>query len=140
MHTTRLAKILDSHSFINEDDLVYDIQHYKTLAGKNVYMEWRKRLRDHKAALSMDRRLNRVQLGNFGDHKPVGGGISELRIDIGPGYRIYYAVHEQQIVLLLCGGDKSTQSNDISNAIENWNDWKERTARGGKPDDRSNQD
>jgi putative addiction module killer protein len=66
-------------------------------------------------------------MGNFGDCKPVGGGVSELRIDYGPGYRVYYATIGKQIVLLLCGGDKSTQSRDIPAAVDHLNEYKLRT-------------
>lgn len=71
-------------------------------------------------------RVDRVKAGNFGDHKPVGGGVWELRIDYGPGYRVYYALAGRQVVLLLCGGDKRKQSSDIRTAIAMWNDYTER--------------
>ena len=72
----------------------------------------------------VDIRLNRVRLGNFGDAKPVGSGVFELRIDLGPGLRIYYAEHSRRVVLLLGGGDKRTQQRDINNAITWWKQWK----------------
>ena len=65
-------------------------------------------------------RLNRVRLGNFGDSKPVGGGVEELRIDFGPGYRVYYGREDSVGVILLCGGDKRTQARDILTAREYW--------------------
>jgi len=73
--------------------------------------------------------LDRLISGNLGDCKPVGGGVSELRIDIGPGYRIYYSIIGSACVLLLCGGDKRRQSADIARAIEYLNDYR---ARRGK--------
>ncbi len=65
-------------------------------------------------------RLTRVRAGNFGDHKPLGGGVWELRLDIGPGLRIYYGEWRQQIVILLGGGDKRTQARDINRATQLW--------------------
>lgn len=64
--------------------------------------------------------------GNFGDCKPVGEGISELRVDIGTGYRVYYGQHGRVLVILLCGGDKSSQQTDIKRAKEYWANWKRR--------------
>ena len=68
-------------------------------------------------------------MGNFGNHKSCRDGVWELRIDVGPGYRVYYAVAGSQVVLLLCGGDKRTQSADISRACEYWQDWQMRGER-----------
>jgi putative addiction module killer protein len=89
-------------------------------------MEWRLQLRDGKAKIVIDRRINRMELGNFGDHKFCRDGIWELRVDIGPGYRVYYAVAGTQVVLLLCGGNKRTQDSDIERANEYWLDWQGR--------------
>ena len=71
-------------------------------------------------------RLNRIRLGNFDDCKAVGSGVYELRIDVGPGYRLYLAKVGYAAVLLLCGGDKSTQTSDIIRAKEYWEDYQER--------------
>lgn len=79
---------------------------------------WLKKLRDRKAAFAVFSRLDRAKLGNFGDAKPVGDGICEMRIFVGPGYRLYYVIREGWIILLLCGGDKSTQERDIAKAKE----------------------
>ena len=103
-----------------------DIRHYLTPDGKDVYMEWQRTLRDFKARIAIDRRINRIELGNFGDHKFFREGVWELRIDVGPGYRVYYATAAAQIVLLLCGGDKRTQSSDIDKACGYWKDWQRR--------------
>lgn len=67
--------------------------------------------------------LTRMELGNFGDHKTLRDGVSELRIDTGPGYRIYYAITDRTIVLLLCGGNKRSQDADIKRACALWQDW-----------------
>jgi putative addiction module killer protein len=81
-------------------------------------------LRDPQAQARIDARIRRLSLGNFGDAKPVGGGISELRIDYGPGYRVYFAQRDLDVIVLLCGGDKRTQHTDIERAIEIANQWK----------------
>lgn len=83
-------------------------------------------MRDTKARVAIDRRINRIELGNFGDHKFCRDGVWELRIDFGPGYRVYYAIAGSQIVLLLLGGDKRTQAADINRACEYWQDWQGR--------------
>ena len=80
------------------------------------YANWFARLRDERAKARINMRIRRLSLGNAGDVKPVGGGISELRIDYGPGYRVYFIRLGQVVVILLCGGDKSTQQQDITAA------------------------
>ena len=106
---------------------MYEIRHYLTHNNKDVFMEWRKRLRDTQAKIAIDRRVNRIELGNFGDHRICREGVWELRIDVGPGYRVYYAFSGAQVVLLLCGGDKRTQDADIDRACEYWADWQKRS-------------
>lgn len=69
-------------------------------------------------------RLKRLANGNPGDVRPVGSGVSELRIDVGPGYRVYFAARGDELILLLAGGDKSTQARDIEAALKLWKDWK----------------
>ncbi len=105
---------------------MYEIRHYVTREGRDIYARWHDRLRDGRARLAVDRRLGRLETGNFGDHKFCMDGVWELRIDVGPGYRVYYGIDSDQIVLLLSGGDKSSQTADIQNAAEYWRDWKER--------------
>jgi putative addiction module killer protein/probable addiction module antidote protein len=105
---------------------VYEIRHYLTEGDRDVFLDWRSRIRDTKVAIAVDRRVNRIELGNFGDHKFLRDGVWELRIDVGPGYRIYYAIAGSQIILLLSGGDKRTQSADIDRACEYWQDWQRR--------------
>ena len=82
--------------------------------------KWLASLRDRKAKIKIVRRIERAEQGNFGDHKPVEGPIWEMRIDYGPGYRLYYARQGETIYLLLCGGDKSSQQADIRLALEIW--------------------
>ena len=117
---------LDSYSFINDNSFVYEIRHYLTRSEKDFFMEWRRQLRDTKAKIAVDRRINRIELGNFGDHKFCRDGVWELRIDVGPGYRVYYAIAGTQVVLLLTGGEKRTQDADIVRACEYWLDWQGR--------------
>ena len=104
-----------------------EIRHYITSDEKNIFLDWRRKLRDVQAWIAIDRRVNRIELGNFGDHKYCRDGVWELRIDFGPGYRVYYAMNGTKLVLLMCGGDKRTQSADIDRACSYWQDWLRRT-------------
>jgi putative addiction module killer protein len=81
-----------------------------------VFASWLESLKDERARAKVLVRIRRLSLGNFGDVKPVGEGVSELRIDFGPGYRLYYVRRGKALVVLLCGGDKSTQVKDIEAA------------------------
>jgi len=84
----------------------------------DVFKTWFMELRDDRAKTRIDVRIKRLTLGNSGDVKPVGEGISEMRIDYGPGYRVYFKDTGKEIIILLCGGDKRTQSRDIEQAKE----------------------
>ena len=88
--------------------------------------EWLAGLRDMRARAQIEVRLRRVSAGNFGDCKPVGEGVSELRVDIGAGYRVYYGRHGLALIILLCGGDKRSQQFDIARSQAYWVNWKER--------------
>jgi putative addiction module killer protein len=83
-----------------------------------TYAAWIAGLRDDRARMRIEVRIRRLQLGNPGDAKPVGEGVSELRIDYGPGYRVYFAKRGRRLVVLLAGGDKRTQDRDIQTALE----------------------
>ncbi|MBY0353236.1 type II toxin-antitoxin system RelE/ParE family toxin [Candidatus Babeliales bacterium] len=99
---------------------------YKTKTGKQPYAEWESQL-DKQTQTIVLNRLARVRLANFGDCKPIRGarGVYELRVDYGPGYRIYYAKKRETIVILLVGGDKKSQGRDIEKAKQYWLDYKE---------------
>lgn len=102
---------------------------YQDSSGHKPYADWLDELADKKAKARIVVRVNRMAAGNFGDCKPLREGVQELRIDHGPGYRVYLSKQGPVFVLLLCGGDKSDQTRDINRAIEYLNDWKQR----GKP-------
>ncbi len=89
-----------------------------------IVTTWIKGLKDRRASLKIDSRITRIEQGNFGDHKSVGEGVSELRITEGAGYRVYYGRHGNEIVVLLCGGDKDSQDADIKEAKRLWSVWK----------------
>jgi len=106
----------------------YRVEHYLTADGaRDLYIDWLGRLRDASAKVAIIRRVARVELGNFGDHKFCREGVWELRIDAGPGYRVYYAISGHRVVLLLCGGEKKTQDADIDRAVTYWQDWQGRS-------------
>jgi putative addiction module killer protein len=106
---------------------VIDVRHYLSRTGKDVFDAWLTKLADARAQAKIATRISRLALGNFGDCKPLRQGLCELRIDWGPGYRVYYAMVGRECVLLLCGGDKRKQSADIARALEYLKDYKERT-------------
>src|SRR2546423_14769146 len=100
-----------------------DVHIFATRTGREPFTEWHKRLKDKRAQVRVDIRIARVRTGNFGDCKSVGQNVYELRIDYGPGYRVYFGKIESTIILLLCGGDKSSQDDDIRKAKEYWRDF-----------------
>lgn len=118
--------LLTENSSINEN-IAYRIEHYLTAGeGKDLYIDWLRRLRDNPTKVAIIRRVVRIEQGNFGDHRFCRDGVWELRIDVGPGYRLYYALSGSHVVLLLSGGNKSTQRSDIDRAVDCWQDWKRR--------------
>ena len=98
---------------------------YETLSGKCPIREWIDEL-EAPITARIEARIKRIALGNYGDVKPVGDGVSELRIMFGSGYRVYFAQRGNEIIVLLCGGDKSSQTGDIENAKTYWKDFKRR--------------
>jgi putative addiction module killer protein len=105
-----------------------EVRHYVSRSGRDVFDDWLTRLRDTRAQAKIAARINRLAAGNFGDCKSLGNGLFELRVDWGPGYRLYYAMVGRLCVLLLCGGDKRKQAADIERALEYLRDYKERLA------------
>jgi putative addiction module killer protein len=103
-----------------------DILKYAAADGTIPLDDWLTGLRDHRARARVLVRLDRLQLGLEGHWRSVGEGVRELKIPEGKGYRVYYARDGPTIVLLLCGGDKSTQNADIENAKAYWRDYNER--------------
>ncbi|MEO7861242.1 MAG: type II toxin-antitoxin system RelE/ParE family toxin [Nitrospirales bacterium] len=101
-----------------------DIQIYTTEGGRAPFSEWLASLSENKARAKIRVRLDRVRLGNLGDCHGVGDGVQELRIDYGPGHRVFFGQVGSTIVLLLCGGDKSTQAKDIEQAKRYWNEYR----------------
>lgn len=89
----------------------------------STYRRWFEMLRDRNAKARIDARIRRISLGNMGDVKRLGGNISELRIDYGPGYRVYFTQRGARVLLLLCGGDKRSQQSDIVRARQISNEW-----------------
>lgn len=105
----------------------FKVDHYQTADGVDVIANWLDGLPDRRATARIAARILRLSLGLFGDCKPLRNGVWELRVDEGPGYRIYYARAGRAVILLLCAGSKRTQRADIERAIAHWNDWQERT-------------
>ena len=104
------------------------VTQYETESGRVPIAEWFDSL-GAKAAAKVTSATTRMELGNFGDHKSVGGGVWERRLDFEKGYRIYYAKDGEDLVLLLCGGTKSRQQADIDKAKQYWKDYKQRKAQ-----------
>jgi len=108
------------------DALPKRIAIYETIEGGCPYVTWFESLRDQRAKQRIGARIRRVESGNFGDSKTVGEGVVELRIDYGPGYRVYFGRDGNKAVILLIGGDKGTQTKDIATAKNYWKDYKAR--------------
>jgi len=94
----------------------YEIEYYRTEKGAAPFREWLVTLGDVTGRAKIRVRLDRARLGNLGDHKNLGEGLYELRIDYGPGYRVYYTLEKNRLILLLVGGDKESQRRDIAKA------------------------
>lgn len=108
----------------------YTIAYYLTETGKKPFKDWLDSLKDITARQKVRIRLDRVRLGNLGKNRSVGEGVYELKIDYGPGYRVYYALEKKMIILLLTGGDKPSQNKDIALAGKYWQDHKRRKKDG----------
>ncbi len=106
-----------------------EVRFYTDRQGNSPLMQWLNDAKEARVRALVSARLERLRGGNFGDCKPLREGVLELRIDYGPGYRVYLSRQGQLLVLLLCASDKSEQSRAINEAVKYLNDWKER----GKP-------
>lgn len=106
-----------------------EIRHYISRGGKDVFDDWLSQLPDIRTQAKVAARINRLAAGNFGDCKALGQSLYELRIDRGPGFRVYYSIIGQARLLLLSGGDKRTQPADIAKAHEYLTDYKARTRK-----------
>lgn len=95
-----------------------------TINQTGDFQDWFANLKDKTAKGAILNRINRARLGNFGDHKDLGDGVSEMRVDVGQGYRVYYAREGRIVYLLICGGDKSTQDRDVKHAKAVWAQYK----------------
>ena len=102
-----------------------ELQIYRDPNGREPFTDWLKSLRDQRTRKRIQNRIARIEYGNLGDHKSVGDGVFELRLQFGPGYRIYFGEVNNTIILLLCGGDKSSQDRDIERAKVYWQEYKE---------------
>ncbi len=103
-----------------------EIRHCLTVSGRDPYQQWLDQLKDLKGRVAIQRRIDRLTEENIGDHKFCQDGVWELRVDIGPGYRVYYTLEGKTIVLLLCGGSKRTQAADVKEAVRYWRDYQRR--------------
>lgn len=104
-----------------------EVRVYARSDGSEPFTQWLRTLRDGTARSRIRQRIARVRLGNFGDARSVGAGVQELRIPFGPGFRIYFGREGDTVVILLCGGDKSTQTRDIERAQDYWRDYRSRS-------------
>jgi putative addiction module killer protein len=105
------------------DALERTVRLFLTVSGASPFEEWFDDLADVRAQQRILARIARLRLGNPGDWKALGGGVCELRIDYGPGYRLYFGELGKQIVILLAGGTKATQARDIKRAKDYWHDY-----------------
>lgn len=103
-----------------------EVRIYTSADGRDLIAEWLGKLHDLKAKTAIIRRIFRLEQGNFGDWEPCRDGVFELRIDVGLGYRVYYAHAGKTVVLLLCGGNKRTQDSDMDRTVTYWRDWQSR--------------
>ena len=105
------------------DAKVRIIEYYTTAAGKQPALSWLSGIKDSLAQAILYKRIQQAGLGNFGKTRNVGNGVNELKIDYGPGYRVYFGVYQDELILLLVGGTKRTQHSDIEKARDYWAQW-----------------
>jgi putative addiction module killer protein len=105
----------------------FEVRHYLAPSGLDVFGDWLAALQDRRAAAAILLRIGRIRRGLFGDCKSVGDGVQELRIDVGPGYRVYFGRVGDRLIILLCGGEKRGQRGDIEKAKQYWANYSQRT-------------
>jgi len=105
-------------------ETVKDIEIYQTAGMAEPFTDWIESLRDGLGRAAIRARIRRACCGNLGNHKSVGKGVIELCIPVGPGYRVYVGLHGERLIVLLCGGDKVTQSKDVALAHAYWSEWR----------------
>lgn len=115
-------ELLDNLSFITYN-VIMDIEIYQDANGNEPFQDWLDFIKDRRTLARIDNRLERVRAGNLGDHRSLGGGLYELRLQLGPGYRIYYGRVSEEFIVLLSGGDKSSQARDVAKAKQFWKDY-----------------
>jgi putative addiction module killer protein len=120
-----LVEILSFISYNNNMSRKRSLKVYQDSNGKEPFIEWLESIKDRKTRSRIITRLDRLEVGNPGDYRHVEEGVFELRLHFGPGYRIYYGEDGPVIVILLMGGDKSSQSKDIKEALSFWKKYKE---------------
>jgi putative addiction module killer protein len=103
--------------------LTKQIEIYSTLQGEKPFISWLESLKNKQIKYRIRERLDRIALGNMGDYKSLQQGVCEFRYSFGSGYRIYFGEMDRKIIILLCGGDKSTQEKDIKKAIQYWKEY-----------------
>jgi putative addiction module killer protein len=103
-----------------------NIQFYRTAEGESPFLNWVRRLKDSQIKQRIQARLTRLESGNLGQHRFVAGALLELKIDYGPGFRVYCGMDGETLMIVLCGGDKTTQQKDIDLAKGYWDDYKRR--------------
>lgn len=108
------------------DTKKFNLRTYRAANGKRPLREWLDGLKDRVAVTKIKARLLRLEIGNFGDVKFLREGVSELRVDFGPGYRVYFSQQGHELILLLCGSDKRQQEKSIELAVSYLTDWKAR--------------
>lgn len=103
-----------------------EVHYYETPSGKTPVQEWLSGIKDTLTQAILYKRIRQAGLGQLGKTRNVGSGVSELKIDFGPGYRVYFGIHEDRLILILMAGSKRTQEGDIKKARAYWIEWKER--------------
>jgi putative addiction module killer protein len=101
-----------------------EVRIYQLPQGRVPFLDWLRSLKDQQARQKIQARIGRIRLGNMGHTRSVGEGVQELKVDYGPGYRVYFGQEGNELVILLCGGDKGTQNADIKAAKQYWANYK----------------